>query len=188
MSPSSPEPRLPRDGVGLPSPNPTKSYWLKELSPVLEGHRTTEELPGRADVVVVGSGVTGAFAGWFLKMGVGEDGEGEDDGEDSEVDEKYVGEARVQENEEADGIEGGGGCCGLRDAVTGLFRRDKRGEMGRIHKGNNNKGGGYQIHGDTAGPKLETKGSRNGKAGAQSVVMLEAREVCSGATGRVSLY
>ncbi|KAK3325217.1 hypothetical protein B0H66DRAFT_599392 [Apodospora peruviana] len=35
-------------GVGLPSTNSTKSYWLKDPSPVLSGHRTTEELPQRS--------------------------------------------------------------------------------------------------------------------------------------------
>ena len=70
--------------AGLPSRNPTASYWLRELSPVLRGHRTTETLPETADVVVVGSGITGAFASWFLKKGgyyAGEKAEGEDGGD-----------------------------------------------------------------------------------------------------------
>ncbi|KAM7183686.1 DAO domain containing protein [Naviculisporaceae sp. PSN 640] len=94
---------------GLPSENPTKSYWLKDPSPILLGHRTTDQLPAEADVVIVGSGITGAFAGWFLKMGV-----------DPE--------------------------CGLEDHEKGSSCKS---------------------------------GKHNG-----SVVMLEAREVCSGATGR----
>ncbi|KAM7200154.1 FAD dependent oxidoreductase [Rhypophila sp. PSN 637] len=99
--------------AGLPSANPTKSYWLQNLSPVLEGHRTTPELPAEADVVIVGSGITGAFAGWFLKMGVDSDAPpGLDDG--------------LQEEED-------------------LYKR-------------------MEIN--------------------QKVVMLEAREACSGATGR----
>jgi hypothetical protein len=52
---------------GLPSPNPTKSYWHKEPSKVLLGHRTTTELPETADIVIVGSGITGSFAAHFLK-------------------------------------------------------------------------------------------------------------------------
>ncbi|KAF4464001.1 fad dependent oxidoreductase [Fusarium albosuccineum] len=40
----------------------TKSYWHREPSEKLLGHRTTAELPATADVVVVGSGITGAFA------------------------------------------------------------------------------------------------------------------------------
>ncbi|KAK3898535.1 hypothetical protein C8A05DRAFT_37884, partial [Staphylotrichum tortipilum] len=48
--------------AGLPSRNPTQPYWLAGGgSEVLRGHRGTEELPGTADVVVVGSGITGAF-------------------------------------------------------------------------------------------------------------------------------
>ncbi len=47
---------------GLPSPDPTPSYWLRHLSKSLAGHRTTDDLPSIVDVVVVGSGITGAFA------------------------------------------------------------------------------------------------------------------------------
>ncbi|KAI9900782.1 hypothetical protein N3K66_005044 [Trichothecium roseum] len=46
----------------LPVPSPTRSYWHAEPSGRLLGHRTTAELPAEADVVVVGAGVTGAFA------------------------------------------------------------------------------------------------------------------------------
>lgn len=54
---------------GLPSQNPTKSYWHKEPSEKLLGHRTTEDLPQTADVVIIGSGITGSFAARFLKHG-----------------------------------------------------------------------------------------------------------------------
>jgi len=56
--------------AGLPSRNPTKSYWLRDPSAALLGHRSTPELPETADVVVVGSGITGAFAARFLKDGL----------------------------------------------------------------------------------------------------------------------
>lgn len=52
---------------GLPVPNSTASYWHKEPSEKLLGHRTTADLPETADVVIVGSGITGAFAAHFLK-------------------------------------------------------------------------------------------------------------------------
>ncbi|KAI1462658.1 FAD dependent oxidoreductase [Annulohypoxylon moriforme] len=52
---------------GLPVDNPTKSYWHKEPSTRLLGHRTTKELPRSADVVIVGSGISGSFAAHFLK-------------------------------------------------------------------------------------------------------------------------
>lgn len=55
-----------RQQVGLPSANPTASYWLRDPSPALLGHRTTADLPDAADVVIVGSGITGAFAARFL--------------------------------------------------------------------------------------------------------------------------
>ena len=61
--------------AGLPSRNPTKSYWLKDPSPALLRHRGTAELPATADVVVVGSGITGAFAARELMMAMGEGAE-----------------------------------------------------------------------------------------------------------------
>lgn len=56
----------------LPVPNPSKSFWHSEPSKFLLGHRTTDELPGEADVVIVGSGITGANAARFLIEGIGE--------------------------------------------------------------------------------------------------------------------
>ena len=51
---------------GLPVPNSTSSFWHSEPSEFLLGHRTTPELPAEADVVIVGSGITGASAARFL--------------------------------------------------------------------------------------------------------------------------
>lgn len=48
--------------AGLPSERPSASYWLHKPSQLLLGHRSTPDLPATADVVVVGSGITGAFA------------------------------------------------------------------------------------------------------------------------------
>ena len=52
---------IPRSGH-LPSPHPTFSFWHNEPSLFLLHHRTTSELPKVADVVVIGSGISGAFA------------------------------------------------------------------------------------------------------------------------------
>ncbi|KAK0745380.1 FAD dependent oxidoreductase [Apiosordaria backusii] len=52
--------------AGLPSTNPTSSYWLRDPNPLLLGHRTTPDLPEEADIVIIGSGITGAFAARFL--------------------------------------------------------------------------------------------------------------------------
>ncbi|EKJ76169.1 hypothetical protein FPSE_03644 [Fusarium pseudograminearum CS3096] len=46
----------------LPSVDSTNSYWHKEPSKKLLGHRSTADLPSTAKVVVVGSGITGTFA------------------------------------------------------------------------------------------------------------------------------
>ncbi|CAP72609.1 uncharacterized protein PODANS_2_410 [Podospora anserina S mat+] len=48
--------------AGLPSANPTSSYWLREPNTLLLGHRSTPDLPEEADIVIIGSGITGAFA------------------------------------------------------------------------------------------------------------------------------
>lgn len=46
----------------LPSPESTESFWHQQPDRALLGHRTTEKLPLEADVVIVGSGITGAVA------------------------------------------------------------------------------------------------------------------------------
>ncbi|MCJ1385593.1 hypothetical protein MMC17_008716 [Xylographa soralifera] len=46
----------------LPSPHPTFSFWHNDPSPFLLHHRTTSKLPKVADVVIIGSGISGAFA------------------------------------------------------------------------------------------------------------------------------
>ncbi|UKZ68999.1 uncharacterized protein TrAtP1_010017 [Trichoderma atroviride] len=53
--------------AGLPVDNPSKSYWLSEPSEMLLGHRTTKDLPQTADVLIIGSGITGALAAHFVK-------------------------------------------------------------------------------------------------------------------------
>ncbi|KAF2138999.1 uncharacterized protein K452DRAFT_290096 [Aplosporella prunicola CBS 121167] len=52
--------------AGLPVPNPTKSFWHSEPNEFLLGHRTTPDLPAEADIVIVGSGITGTSAARFL--------------------------------------------------------------------------------------------------------------------------
>jgi hypothetical protein len=47
---------------GLPSSTTTQSYWLRDLSSVLTGPGVRGDLPSTVDVVVIGSGITGAFA------------------------------------------------------------------------------------------------------------------------------
>lgn len=53
----------------LPSVESTKSYWHSEPSERLLGYRSTKDLALTADVVVVGSGITGAFAARELVEG-----------------------------------------------------------------------------------------------------------------------
>ncbi|OAQ83652.1 FAD dependent oxidoreductase [Purpureocillium lilacinum] len=53
----------------LPTPRSTHSYWHRDPSKKLLGHRTTTDLPPTADVVVIGSGITGAFAARELVAG-----------------------------------------------------------------------------------------------------------------------
>lgn len=51
--------------VSLPRTDPTTSYWQDPPDPIAD-ERTTAELPAAADVVVVGSGITGASVAWNL--------------------------------------------------------------------------------------------------------------------------
>ncbi|KAI1425863.1 FAD dependent oxidoreductase [Xylaria sp. FL1777] len=53
----------------LPTPNSTHSYWHRDPSKTLLNHHTTEELPSTADVVVIGSGISGTFAARELVAG-----------------------------------------------------------------------------------------------------------------------
>lgn len=50
----------------LPCPDSSASFWHSQPNIFLFGHRTTPELPSSADVVVVGSGITGASAARYL--------------------------------------------------------------------------------------------------------------------------
>ncbi|KAF2803242.1 FAD dependent oxidoreductase-like protein [Mytilinidion resinicola] len=50
----------------LPTPVSTASFWHSEPSEFLFGHRTTDDLPAAADIVIVGSGITGASIARFL--------------------------------------------------------------------------------------------------------------------------
>ena len=50
----------------LPTPTSTHSFWHSEPNEFLIGHRTTEDLPAEADIVIVGSGITGTSAARFL--------------------------------------------------------------------------------------------------------------------------
>jgi hypothetical protein len=60
--------------AGLPTPSSTEAYWHKDPSKALYGHRTTATLPSTADVVIVGSGISGASAAHFIR----EEGTGND--------------------------------------------------------------------------------------------------------------
>lgn len=46
----------------LPTPDSSRSFWHQDPSKLLLGHHTTERLPVSADVIVIGTGIAGAFA------------------------------------------------------------------------------------------------------------------------------
>lgn len=56
------KPPLPSDPSPspLPTPSSTQSFWHSQPSPLLTAHRSTRNLPEKADVVIIGSGMTGA--------------------------------------------------------------------------------------------------------------------------------
>lgn len=55
--------------VTLPRDNPTQSYWQDPPDDIAD-LRTTPNLPARADVVIIGSGITGAAVAWNLLQDV----------------------------------------------------------------------------------------------------------------------
>ncbi|KAF8590750.1 FAD dependent oxidoreductase [Ramaria rubella] len=56
-----------KSNKSFPHPNPCLSFWLQgtRSSPLL-GHRTTHSLPTSADVLIIGSGLSGAATAYFL--------------------------------------------------------------------------------------------------------------------------
>jgi ribulose 1,5-bisphosphate synthetase/thiazole synthase len=50
----------------LPVKNRTESFWLSQRDPELCKARTTADLPRSADVVIVGSGLSGALTSYLL--------------------------------------------------------------------------------------------------------------------------
>lgn len=50
----------------LPVANRLKPFWLSEVDPSLENARTTDELPPTVDVVIIGSGMSGAITAYHL--------------------------------------------------------------------------------------------------------------------------
>lgn len=51
---------------GIPPTSSTASFWLSEPSPFLYNHRTTPDVPGDADIVIIGSGISGAMTARYL--------------------------------------------------------------------------------------------------------------------------
>lgn len=51
--------------VTLPRDNPTQSYWQDPPDDIAD-LRTTPHLPDRTEIVIIGSGITGAAVAWNL--------------------------------------------------------------------------------------------------------------------------
>jgi ribulose 1,5-bisphosphate synthetase/thiazole synthase len=50
----------------LPINNPTKSFWIEEANSALRDFRSTEDLPKETDVIIIGSGYSGAATAYWL--------------------------------------------------------------------------------------------------------------------------
>lgn len=53
------------DPCGLPAKDYLRSFWLSEPTS-LQNHRTSPELPSAADVIVIGSGISGTLMAYNL--------------------------------------------------------------------------------------------------------------------------
>jgi ribulose 1,5-bisphosphate synthetase/thiazole synthase len=54
----------------LPAAEPTKSYWIETAQSPLRDFQSSDELPSKTDIVIVGSGYAGATAAyWISKVG-----------------------------------------------------------------------------------------------------------------------
>lgn len=51
--------------ASLPAPNPTTSFWLSEPSDLAK-HKSTTDLPQDADVIIIGSGISGCLTTYLL--------------------------------------------------------------------------------------------------------------------------
>lgn len=55
----------------LPKDNSSKSFWIEAAESPLRNFRSTEALPKQTDVVIIGSGYTGATtAYWIHKVSI----------------------------------------------------------------------------------------------------------------------
>jgi ribulose 1,5-bisphosphate synthetase/thiazole synthase len=55
----------------LPASEPTKSYWIEAADSPLRDFQSSDELPLKTDIVIVGSGYAGASAAyWISKVSV----------------------------------------------------------------------------------------------------------------------
>lgn len=67
--------------VSLPRDNPTTSYWQDPPDEIAD-LRVTDELPESADIVIIGSGISGAAIAWNLLQDSG--------GKEDELNEKRI--------------------------------------------------------------------------------------------------
>lgn len=50
----------------LPKENPSKSFWIEAAESPLRNLRSTPELPKQTDIVIIGSGYTGATTAYWI--------------------------------------------------------------------------------------------------------------------------
>ncbi|TYJ54196.1 hypothetical protein B9479_005122 [Cryptococcus floricola] len=51
----------------LPITNPTSSFWIEGADSALRNHRSTPELPEKADIVIIGSGYSGISTAYWIQ-------------------------------------------------------------------------------------------------------------------------
>lgn len=60
----------PEKAPGFPHPHPSTSFWLGQArsSPYI-GYNSSQQIPGEAEVVIIGAGLSGVATAYFLLTG-----------------------------------------------------------------------------------------------------------------------
>lgn len=177
----------------LPRPNPTVSYW-QDPPGAISDLRSTESLPETADVVIVGSGISGATVAWNLLARGGEHAAKKDAGSKL-TNGTEPGTVHLNGLRGPIARRGGPVPSNSPRLAAGASSNTETGTVhlngltgpiarrGGTVPSNSARLAAGKSSNKTPRSGTDARNNENGDIG-QSIVMLEARQTCSGATGR----